>query len=88
MNDNDIKSFSVWPLRRESFRIQGIQHVCISLETGGFVVPEPHGGLRTVHQKSTCLRAIDFRAMFGTNSVASPPKFGVRDLLKPKADVE
>jgi hypothetical protein len=34
----------------------------------------PHGGLRTFHHKSTCLDAINFRALFGANLVTLPPK--------------
>jgi len=34
----------------------------------------PHGGLRTFHQKSTCLRAINFRAVW--RATLEPSQFG------------
>jgi len=33
-----------------------------------------HGGLRTFHQKSTCLHKINFRASSGLNFVTPPPR--------------
>jgi len=37
---------------------------------------KPHGELRTVHQKSTCLRAMNFRDLCGADLITSLPKWG------------
>jgi hypothetical protein len=50
--------------------------------------PRPHGGPRTFHQKSTCLNAINFKALRGANLVTLPPKFGVIETVPSVADVE
>ena len=38
--------------------------------------PPTHGGLRTFHQKSTCLHANNVRALRGANLITPPPKSG------------
>ena len=35
----------------------------------------PHDGLRPFHEKSTYLRAINFKALCGANSSTPPPQF-------------
>ena len=42
---------------------------------------KPHAGLRSFHQKSTCLHANNFRAIFEANLVTSPPYFGGPETL-------
>ena len=42
----------------------------------GRPAPNPHGGLRPLHQKSTCPQAINLGALRGTNLVTSPETWG------------
>ena len=56
------------------FRVQGIPLLCRRTR-GSWRISYP-GGLRTFHQKSTSIRAIDFRALSVANVVTCPREFG------------
>jgi len=59
------------------FRVQGLgcHRVTPHPVLPGGAVRCPYGGLRTFHQKLTCLHVINLKALCVTNLVTLPPKF-------------